>query len=342
MIINPDHQGSFFASSRLRAGCFWRGGSFGVVCLFLLLCASGAARAGQAPVTVRIGYQPSSSVLEVGKAEGFYDREMAAKGAKVEWIPFLSGPVMVEAAAGDRVDLLGVGNMPAIVARAGGIDVKVIAKAAFNPATNAVLVRPGSPIHSLADLKGRKIAAQIGSSVHYFLYQLLTGAGLSMDGVQLVNLAGPDQGPALEAGNVDAIVLWMPYRTQLEKAGKVRVIADSARVPGSLSLYMVRNAFGMKNPGLVEAFLKATKRTNEFMRRNRKEALKILARESKFPADALAESLKGFDWTLDVTPKDRAAMADIKDFLLANHVIRRDFDIRDLFDGRYLREAGVR
>ncbi len=311
--------------------------------IFLLLSIlAAAARAQEAPITVRIGYQPSSSVLEVGKAKGFYDRETAPQGAKVEWIPFLSGPVMIEAAAGDRVDLLGVGNMPAIVARAGGIDVKVIGKAAFNPATNAVLVRPDSPIHSVADLKGRKIAAQIGSSVHYFLYQLLTGAGLSMGDVQLVNLAGPDQGPALEAGNVDAIVLWMPYRTQLEKAGKVRVIADSAHVPGGLSLYMVRNTFGRKNPELVEAFLRATKRTNDYMRRNPKEALKILARDSRFPADALAESLKGFDWTLEVTPKDRAAMADIKDFLLANHVIRDDFNIRDLFDGRYLREAGAR
>jgi sulfonate transport system substrate-binding protein len=299
------------------------------------------ALAQTAPVTVRIGYQPSSSVLLVGKAQGFYEKEMAQQGAKVEWIPFLSGPVMIEAAAGDRVDLLGVGNMPVLVARSGGIDLKVIAKAAFNPATNAILVRPDSPIKTLKDLKGKKVAAQLGSSVHYFLYQLLTPVGLTMDDVKLVNLAGPDQGPALESGAVDAIVLWMPYRTQLEKAGKARVLADSSQVPGSLSFYAVRDSFGTANPKLVEAFLKATKETNDFMRKHPEESLDLLVKDSQFPKDVLSESLKGFDWSMAVTPKNVAEMKDIKDFLMGEHVLKNDFDIKDLFDMSYIKEAGV-
>ncbi len=308
---------------------------------FLAWAVLAGAWAQTAPVTVRIGYQPSSSVLLVGKAKGFYEKELAKQGAQVEWIPFLSGPVMIEAAAGDRVDLLGVGNMPVITARAGGIDLKVIAKAAFNPATNAVLVRPDSPIQALSDLKGRKVAAQLGSSVHYFLYQLLKPAGLSMNDLQLVNLAGPDQGPALESGAVDAIVLWMPYRTQLELAGKARVLADSAHVPGSLSFYAVRNALGSANPVLVEAFLKATKATNDYMRKHPEESLEVLAQGSQFPKAVLAESLKGFDWSLHVTDKNIQEMKDIKDFLISDHVLKNDFPIKDLFDSSYLEKAGV-
>jgi sulfonate transport system substrate-binding protein len=299
-------------------------------------------RAQDAPLTVRIGYQPSSSVLLVGKSLGFYDRELARLGAKAEWDLFLSGPVMTEAAAGDRVDLMGVGTMPAIAARAGGIDVKVIAKAAFNPATNAVLVKAGSPIRSAADLKGRKVAAQVGSSVHYFLYQVLRKAGLSMGDVELVNLPGPDQGPALESGAVDAAVLWMPYRTQLEKAGRARVIVDSGPFPGGLSLYLARNAFASRNPSLVAAFLKATRETNDYMRRHPEETLQVLAKGSQFSPDVLSESLKGFDWSLSVTPADIRALKDIKDFLLANHVLRRDFDIQGLIDTRYLSRAPAR
>jgi sulfonate transport system substrate-binding protein len=290
---------------------------------------------------VRIGYQPASSVLLVGKAKGFYEKEFLKDGVKVAWQPFLSGPVMIEAAAGDRVDILAVGNMPPLVAKAGGIDLKVIAKAAFNPATNALLVRPDSSIHSIADLKGKKVAAQVGSSVHFFLGQLLAQAGLSLKDVQLVNLAGPDQGPALESGAVDAIILWMPYRTQLEQAGKVRVVADSSHVAGGLSLYAVRADFAQKNPSLVESFLKATQETNHYMKRYPKETLEVLSQASQFPAAVLAESLKGFDWTLGLTEGDKKAMGDIKDFLLANHVIRKDFDIQDLFDDSYVKKAGV-
>ncbi len=292
--------------------------------------------------TVRIGYQPSSSVLWVGKAKGFYDKEFLKEGAKVEWQSFLSGPVMIEAAAGDRVDILAVGNMPPLVAKAGGIDLKVIAKAAFNPATNALLVRPDSPIHSIADLKGKKVAAQVGSSVHFFLGQLLAQAGLSLKDVQLVNLAGPDQGPALESGAVDAIILWMPYRTQLEQAGKARVVADSSHVSGSLSLYAVRTGFAQENPALVESFLRATQKTNDYMKRHPKEILALLSKDSQFPASVLAESLKGFDWSLRLTAGDEKAMGDIKNFLLANRVIRKDFDIQELFDDSYAQKVGVR
>ncbi len=309
--------------------------------LFTLLLVFSQLQAEEEKI-VRIGYQPSSSVLLVGKAKGFYEKEFLKDGVKVEWQSFLSGPVMIEAAAGDRVDLLALGNMPPLVAKAGGIDLKVIAKAAFNPATNALLVRPDSPIHSVADLKGKKVAAQIGSSVHFFLGQLLARAGLSLKDVQLVNLAGPDQGPALESGAVDAIILWMPYRTQLEQAGKARVIADSSHVAGSLSLYAVRTDFAKKNPSSVEDFLKATQKTNDYMKRHPKETLGLLSKDSQFPAAALAESLNGFDWSLKLTSDDEKAMGDIKDFLLANHVIRKDFDIKDLFDESYAQKAGVR
>jgi sulfonate transport system substrate-binding protein len=297
---------------------------------------------GQTPVVVRIGYQPTSSAIILGKAKGFYDQAFAKAGAKVEYDLFLSGPLAVEAAAGDHVDLLNVGNIPPIIARANGIDVKIIAKSAFNPATNAVLVSPDSSIHTIEDLKGKKIAVQVGSSVHYFLSQVLAEKGMTLADVQLVNLPGPDQGPALESGNVDAIVLWMPYRTQLEMAGKARVLVDSAHFSGGIGVYMVRNEFGKQYPQLVQCFLKVTKQANNYLKKHSQEALKLLAANSQFPAAILAKSLEGFDWSMGITPKDIDAMNGIKEFLKTTKVIRKDFVIQELFDTSYYRQAGLR
>lgn len=291
---------------------------------------------------VHIGYQPTSSAIVLGKAKGFYDQVFAKLGAKAEFDLFLSGPLAVEAAAGDHVDLFNVGNMPPVIARANGIDVKIIAKSAFNPATNAVLVSPNSSIQSIEDLKGKKVAVQVGSSVHYFLSQVLTEKGMTLEDVQLVNLPGPDQGPALESGAVDAIVLWMPYRTQLEMAGKARVLTDSAHVSGGIGVYMVRDDFGKKNPQLIEAFLKATKQANDYLKKHPKEALALLAKGSQFPADVLKKSLEGFDWSMGITPKDIQGMDEIKIFLKTTKVIRKDFVIQDLFDTRYFQSAGIR
>jgi sulfonate transport system substrate-binding protein len=291
---------------------------------------------------VRIGYQPTSSAIVLGKAKGFYAQAFAQLGAQAEFDLFLSGPLAVEAAAGDHVDLFNVGNMPPVIARANGIDVKIIAKSAFNPATNAVLVSPNSSIQSIEELKGKKVAVQVGSSVHYFLSQILAEKGMALSDVQLVNLPGPDQGPALESGAVDAIVLWMPYRTQLEMAGKARVLADSAHVSGGIGVYMVRDEFGKKSPQLVEAFLKATKQANDYLKKHPKEALQLLATGSQFSPAVLKESLKGFDWSMAITPLDIKAMNDIKAFLKAAKVIRKDFVIQELFDESYFQQAGIR
>ena len=306
-----------------------------VVCGFSQLVFAGE------PITVRIAYQPTSSAILLGKAKGFYDKAFAKEGARVEYDLFLSGPLAIEAAAGDHVDLLNVGNMPPVIARANGIDVKIIGKSAFNPATNAILVSPSSPIHSILDLKGKRVAVQVGSSVHYFLSQILAEKGMTLDDVQLVNLPGPDQGPALESGAVDAIVLWMPYRTQLEMAGKARVIVDSAHVSGGLGVYMVRDEFGKKYPKLVETFLQATQESNNELKKHPQEALRILSANSQFPKNVLKKSLEGFDWSMKITSRDIQAMNGIKEFLKKNQVIRHDFKIQSLFDTSYYRQAGL-
>src|ERR1700722_9998842 len=113
----------------------------------LLLTVPGFAQVS--PVTVRLGYQPISSAILLGKSKGYYEKAFAPLGAKVEYDLFLSCPLIIEATAGNRVDLMNVGNMPPLIGRSNGVDVKVIVKAAFNPATNAVLVKPDSPIQSI-------------------------------------------------------------------------------------------------------------------------------------------------------------------------------------------------
>ncbi len=307
--------------------------------LFFLSLGVGPGWAQSSAVTVRIGYQPTSSAILLGKSKGYYEKAFAPLGAKVEYDLFLSGPLIIEATAGNRVDLMNVGNMPPLIGRSNGVDVKVIAKAAFNPATNAVLVSPDSPIQSIEDLKGKRVAVQVGSSVHYFLQQVLAQKGMSLKDVQLVNLPGPDQGPALESGSVDAIVLWMPYRTQLEMAGKARVLVDSAKVSGNLSVYMTRGAFGAANPRLVEAFLQATERADDYLKKHPKEALRLLSANSQFPPKVMAESLRGYDWSMDVQESDIKAMGQIKTFLLKTGILRHDFKIDDLFDQHYLADS---
>ena len=289
---------------------------------------------------VRIGYQAASTIILLGKAKKFYDEEFAKAGYKVNYGLFLSGPPMIEAFAGDRLDFIHTGDMPPVNGRSGGIDLKVIANAGLDPSHNAVLVAPDSPIKSPVDLKGKKVALPVGSSAHHFLYLLLAKNGLKVTDVSLVNLPAPDLGNALGNHDVDAIAVWEPFTAKLELDNKAKVLADSKGIKRAVNVYLTRNAFGKANPKLVQIFLKATKRSIDFYKSNPKEAIAAISQESKFPEAVVSKIIQRYNFSLAISKEDINALGQVKDFLQETKTLRKDFPINDLFDLSYLKKSG--
>jgi sulfonate transport system substrate-binding protein len=291
---------------------------------------------------VRIGYQASSHIVLLGKAKGFYDKEFAKDGTKVSYHLFLSGAPMLEALSSDRIDLIQTGDMPPISGRTAGIDLKVIANSGFDPAHNAILVAPESLIKSPKDLKGKKVAVPVGTSAHHFLYLLLAKNGLKPSDIQLVNLSAPELVKALETKNVDAIAVWEPFTANIEFSGKGKVLTDSTKVKRAVNVYIARNGFGKENPQLVERFIKATKQAIEYYKKNPKEAQQAISAEGKFPLPVVAKINNRYNLSLGITDKDVKALEQVKDFLRENKVLKKEFDIKDLFDLSYLKHTGIK
>jgi len=300
------------------------------------------AVAADAAKEVRIGYQAASTIVLLGKGKGFYEQEFGKDGTKVTFSLFLSGPPMIEALAGGRLDIIHTGDMPPVTGRAAGIDLKVVANAGLDPAHNAVLVSPASAIKTPADLKGKKVAVQVGSSAHHFLFLLLAKNGLKPADIQVVNLPGPELANALETGKVDAIGSWEPFTANIELSGKGRVLADSTNIKRAVNVYIARNDFGRENPQLVERFLKATKRAIDYLQEHPKEGQVAIAAESKFPVAVVARITQRYAWSLDIADSDVKALERVKDFLRETKVLRKEFDISDLFDLSYLRRTGLK
>ncbi len=149
---------------------------------------------------IHAGYQGSDTLYWLDTHFHWLEEEFAPDGITVEYEQFLSGPPMIESMAADRLDIATIGDMPPINARGNGIDVKVITKVVNTPFSNSIVLPNGSEVKSIADLKGKKIATQVGSSGHHFVSLLLDREGLSLEDVELVNLSGPDQLAALENG----------------------------------------------------------------------------------------------------------------------------------------------
>jgi len=291
------------------------------------------------PQEIHIAYQNSSITILLAKAKGFYEEEFAKDGVQVKYDMYLSGPPMIEAFAGGRADFAHTGDMPPVSARSSGVDLKIIGRAGYTPAGNALLVRPDSPIKSVSDLKGKKIAVPVGSSAHHYLILLLKQNGLTTGDVNIVNMQASDHQAALETNNVDAVVTWEPWASVLENAKSGKVFADSSSgVKRYVGVLLIRNDFAKQFPTYAERLLKVNEKAVEFIKTHPDEALELIAKESKLPVSAISRLVKSSDWDSTIVPEDIAAFQQVKDFLKDTKVLKKDFDIKELFDDQYLKK----
>jgi sulfonate transport system substrate-binding protein len=237
-------------------------------------------------VAVRIGYQKiGSPFLLKQRAEGL-DKALAASGAKAEWIEFQAGPPILEAMRGGAVDIGYVGETPPVFAQAGGVPFVYVASDPPAPKSEAILVPKDSKIQKLTDLKGKKIAVNRGSNVHYLLVKALESAKLKLSDVQVVFLAPADARTAFDSGNVDAWVIWDPFQAAAEIAG-ARTLRDGEALVQNQFFYVARRAFADEHGELVRTVLKEFATLSEWAGTHPEDAAQLLAKSSGISYDAL-------------------------------------------------------
>ena len=146
---------------------------------------------------VRIGYQKYGNFILL-KGTGALDKTLAARGFKVEWTEFPSGPPLLEALNAGAIDIGQTGEAPPIFAQAANAGFVYVAHEPPAPKGEAILVPKDSPIKSVADLKGKKVALNKGSNVHYLLVKLLEQSGVKYSEIEPVFLAPADARAAFE------------------------------------------------------------------------------------------------------------------------------------------------
>ncbi len=173
-------------------------------------------------VTLHIGDQAGSGSQALLTAAGLISK----LPFKVTWADFTSGPPMLQAMAGGAVDIGSVGNAPPVFAAAGGDNLAIVGAFQANPLGSALLVPKNSPIHSIAQLKGKRIAVAQGSSADYHLLTVLKKAGLTVHDVSLDYLQPADGLAALASGHVDAWDIWSPFVEQAQAQDHARLLVS--------------------------------------------------------------------------------------------------------------------
>jgi len=266
--------------------------------LFSLLAASGVALASLAASAnaddkvVRIGLQKSSTLATVLRTNGELEKRFAALGYKVTWSEFTSGLPLLEALNVGAIDLSAdVADTVPIFAQAAGAKLTYVAQEAPSPTAQAILVAQESPIKSVADLKGKKVAVTKAAGAHFLLIAALEKAGLKFSDVEPAYLTPADGRAAFEKGAIDAWVVWDPFVSAAQKQANARVLADgSDGVASYQRYYLASSAFAAKEPKVIEAYFDLLEGTGKWVKANPAEATKILAPAWKLEEDVVSSA----------------------------------------------------
>jgi sulfonate transport system substrate-binding protein len=203
---------------------------------------------------VRIGFQKYGKLVLL-KSKGTLEEKLKAAGYKVVWTEFPSGPPLLEALNVGAIDFGNTGEAPPIFAQAAGAPIRYVAYEPPAPKGEAILVPKDSKLTAVADLRGKKVALNKGSNVHYLLVKALEKAGGKYAEIEPVFLAPADARAAFERGAVDAWVIWDPFQAAAEAATGARTLADGTGIVSNYQFYFSSKKFLESDPRIVDLVL---------------------------------------------------------------------------------------
>lgn len=231
-----------------------------------------------AETELRIGYQKSSTLIVLLKAQGTLEKALAAQDIRLSWHEFASGQPLLEALNVGNLDLSAdVADTVPVFAQAAGAHLAYFAQEAPSPAAQAILVRADSPLRGLADLKGRKVAVTKAAGSHYLLLAALARAGLRFSDIQPAYLTPADGRAAFENGKVDAWVTWEPFLSSAQRQLPTRTLADGEKLAVYRRYYLTSQRFAREHPQVLEVVFAELAKAGDWLRAHPQEAARILA-----------------------------------------------------------------
>jgi sulfonate transport system substrate-binding protein len=300
-----------------------------------------AARAGE---EIRFATQPipQYAPIFVAKQKHWLEEELnkVKPGIELKWASFPAGPPINESFAAGQQDFGFLGDTPALIGKAVGIDTRLAALSASSPTSLAVVVGAQSPIRSARELKGKRVAVTKGSYAQHLLALVLESGGLTFADVELVNLPNAEIAPAIVSGAIDAGAVWEPVISRGEAQNTIRVLADGSGIKKGILVIIVAQDFLKTRRAEAEAVLRAYARAAAFIKTNPREAAELLTEDTRLPADLLVKLLPKLDFNPAIGDEDLADLKKSEAYYRSIGLIKAPVDI-DAWAVRDLVPAGA-
>ncbi|WP_157264353.1 aliphatic sulfonate ABC transporter substrate-binding protein [Azohydromonas aeria] len=247
-------------------------------------------RAAEPPRELRLDYAYYSPTSLVLRRFGWLEEAFKADGTAVRWVFSAGSNRALEYLAGNSVDVGSSAGLAALLARANGNPIR--APYIFSrPEWTALVVRRDSPIRTLADLKGRKVAATKGTDPYLFLLRALHTAGLKRGDIEHVALQHADGRTALEQGRVDAWAGLDPLMAASELDAGSRLLYRNVAF-NTYGFLNAREEFINRHPETLKKVIAQYERARRWVQANTTGAARILSEEAKVSLEVALLQLK--------------------------------------------------
>lgn len=281
------------------------------------------------PTTLKLDYAyyaPTSLVVKDQKL-----LEKTLPNTQIKWVFSQGSNRSLEYLNSNSIDFASTAGLAAVLSRANGSPIKTV-YVQSQPEWTALVVAKNSPIKSLKDLKGKKIAATKGTDPFLFTLQALDTVGLSKRDVQLVHLQHPDGKTALERGQVDAWAGLDPLMASAQIQSGAKLLYRNVGF-NSYSVLSVKEDFAKQSPEAVEAIIKAYEQARKWAKANPDKVAALLAQESKLPLPVakLQLSRTNFDQSIPSATQAQALKRSGK-ILTEEDLVRKGTNVNQVVD----------
>ncbi|MEI7293047.1 aliphatic sulfonate ABC transporter substrate-binding protein [Paraburkholderia tropica] len=278
--------------------------------------------------TLRIGYQKFNT-LNILKGTGHLERALEPLGWNVRWAEFTAGPQLTEALNAGALDFGHAADTPSAFANAAGVNAVYLGAEQPYPKGIGIFVPANSPIRSIRELRGKKVAIGRGWNVQYLLVRALNEAGLQYTDIEPVYLtSAADVSATYLSGNVDAAGLWDPFLASQQLATSPRVLRDGTGLSNNRTFHLARPEFVKANPDVIRVLFRELRNANTWTQSHPQETASLLAPQLGVPPRVLLLSTERRHYTtVAVTPDIVKEQQDIVDTFHGLGLIKERVDV---------------
>ncbi len=279
---------------------------------------------------VRIGFQKYGKLVLL-KSKGTLEPKLKALGYTVTWTEFPFGPPLLEAINVGAIDFGNTGETPPVFAQAAGAPIRYVAYEPPAQKGEAILVPKDSPLKSVADLKGKKVAVAKGSNAHYLLVKALEKAGVKYEDITPVFLTPADARAAFSSGAVDAWSIWDPFQAAAEVTLEAKTLTDGTGLVPNTQFYLSSQRFLEGEPKVLDALLDGLREVDQWAQTDIHAVAEQLSPSVGLPVPIIETALKRQSY--GIKPIDEKVLIDqqkIADTLYQLKLIPKEVRVSDI------------